>query len=161
MRTDKTGNKCGQCIDKGDVVDFCTTCQLSMCTKCSSSHKSLQRYQDHKVKRSTEVSKQLVMTGHKKYCKEHDEELKYFCQQCQESICTDCRISDTHRDHTHRLIKDTLKEKKEEVDTLIKKGRVGSDSIKDFLEVSQQVGWISNKINDLLRSMNTSLLIQF
>jgi len=110
-----------------------------MCKKCSSGHRSLQRYKDHRLKKAEEVSKQLVMAGHKQYCKEHDEELKYFCQQCQESICTDCRISDTHSEHSHKLIKDMLKLKKIEVDTLIKKGQVASQSINDFLDVGQQV----------------------
>ena len=79
------GPRCGECIEKSEVVDFCTTCPLSMCGECSQYHRRLKKYASHAIKRAVDVSEEQLLQGYKKYCDLHKNEfeLRYFCTQCK------------------------------------------------------------------------------
>ena len=103
------------------VEAFCRQCAEFICSDCVRSHKRMKMFASHKV-----VTLQELKEGGAKgiplkeappsICKDHDEQLKIYCFDCNHLICRDCVISD-HAGHKFEFVnksapryKKTLKE---------------------------------------------------
>ncbi|XP_013405710.1 E3 ubiquitin-protein ligase TRIM56-like [Lingula anatina] len=84
----------------------CITCHDYLCEKCSPLHCGTKFTKDHKVftfqqLQSKEYQKE-IQEQQKIFCPEHkDERIRYFCSDCNDPICRDCR--DLHHDG-HKLL---------------------------------------------------------
>ncbi|XP_062904021.1 zinc-binding protein A33-like isoform X2 [Mobula hypostoma] len=58
--------------------------------------------------RARELKENLNEEGNKLHCKEHDDELKLFCETDQKLICLICRDALEHREHHFRPIKEAV-----------------------------------------------------
>ena len=100
---------------------FCRQCAEFICSDCVRSHRKMKTFATHKV-----VTLQELKEGGAKaiplketpppMCKDHDEQLKIYCFDCNHLICRDCVISD-HAGHKFEFVnksapryKKTLKE---------------------------------------------------
>ena len=102
---------CEMC-SKSKAEAFCRNCMDFICTDCMKLHKRLKVFAGHQVV----TLEELKMGGAKQIplkeappmlCKDHDEQLKIFCFDCNRLICRDCIIYD-HADHKHEFVKKSI-----------------------------------------------------
>ena len=88
---------------------FCRQCTDFICNDCMRSHRKMKVFAGHQVV----TLEELKMGGAKQIplkeappmlCKDHDEQLKIFCFDCNRLICQHCVIYG-HSDHKHEHIK--------------------------------------------------------
>ena len=99
---------CEMC-SRAKAVAFCRQCTDFICSDCMKSHRELKVFAGHKV-----VTLQELKEGGAKaiplkeaqppMCKDHDEQLKIYCFDCNHLICRDCVISD-HAGHKFEFVK--------------------------------------------------------
>ena len=100
--------KCDECNGDDSVVSFCPDCNLFLCHSCNDHHKRSKFYHDHAVVPLTELksNKDAPIQAKVKIplCKEHDEQLKYYCETCDELVCMYCTVK-KHNGHHHDSVK--------------------------------------------------------
>ncbi len=109
--------KCTNRDDGNPAVQYCGECQTYLCQGCFDMHGAVKGTRKHSVTPMDEVRNNPTKISQKRYCQEHDEELKIYCVDTEEAICRDCELDEDHRDkgHTHKLIKNVVKELREEL----------------------------------------------
>ena len=100
--------KCDECDEDDPVVSFCPDCNSFLCHACNDHHKRNKRYRGHAVVPLTELksNKEVPIQTKAKIplCKEHDEQLKYYCETCDELVCMYCTVK-KHYGHHHDSVK--------------------------------------------------------
>ena len=100
--------KCDECDENDPVVSFCPECNSFLCDTCNNYHKRNKKYRDHGIVPLTELksSKDAPIQAKVKIplCKEHDEQLKYYCETCDELVCVYCTVK-KHNTHDHDSVK--------------------------------------------------------
>ena len=100
--------KCDECDEDDPVVSFCPECNSFLCHACNDYHKRNKRYRGHAVVPLTELksNKDAPIQAKLKIplCKEHDEQLKYYCETCDELVCMYCTVK-KHNGHHHDSVK--------------------------------------------------------
>ena len=100
--------KCDECDEDDPVVSFCPECNSFLCHACNDHHKRNKRYRDHAVVPLTELksNKDAPIQAKIKIplCEEHDEQLKYYCETCEELVCMYCTVT-KHNGHNHDSVK--------------------------------------------------------
>ena len=100
--------KCDECNGDDSVVSFCPDCNLFLCHSCNDHHKRSKFYRGHAVVPLTELKSNKDAPIHAKVkiplCKEHDEQLKYYCETCDELVCMYCTVK-KHNGHHHDSVK--------------------------------------------------------
>ena len=99
---------CEMC-SRGKAEAFCRQCTDFICNDCARMHGVMKVFAGHKV-----VTLQELKEGGAKaiplkeappsMCKDHDEQLKVYCFDCNHLICRDCVISD-HAGHKFEFVK--------------------------------------------------------
>ena len=94
---------------RAKVEAFCRQCAEFICSDCVTSHRRMKMFATHKV-----VTLQELKEGGAKaiplkeappsLCKDHDEQLKIYCFDCNHLICRDCIIYD-HAGHKSEFVK--------------------------------------------------------
>ena len=98
--------QCDNC-DENDLVNaFCPSCNLFLCDICYRYHKRDRTTRNHATVVLSEIvtvpDQTLVKTLQ---CREHESnELPYYCETCNELICTYCTIKE-HSGHNHDTVK--------------------------------------------------------
>ena len=100
--------KCDECNEDDPVISFCPECNSFLCHACNDHHKRNKRYRGHAVVPLTELksNKDAPIQAKVKIplCKEHDEQLKYYCETCDELVCMYCTVK-KHNGHHHDSVK--------------------------------------------------------
>ena len=100
--------KCDECNEDDPVVSFCPDCNSFLCLTCYDYHKRSKKYFNHAVVPLTELksNKETSIQAKVKIplCKEHDEQLKYYCETCDELVCMYCTVK-KHNGHHHDSVK--------------------------------------------------------
>ena len=101
------------------VEAFCRQCAEFICSDCVRSHRKMKTFATHKV-----VTLQELKEGGAKgiplkeapppMCKDHDEQLKIYCFDCNHLICRDCIIRD-HAGHKFEFVKKSAPQYKKTV----------------------------------------------
>ena len=104
---------------KAKVEAFCRQCTEFICSDCVRSHRRMKMFATHKV-----VTLQELKEGGAKaiplkevpppMCKDHDEQLKIYCFDCNHLICRDCIIYD-HAGHKSEFVKKSATQYKKTV----------------------------------------------
>ena len=148
---DKKCEKCG----KGDpVVAYCPDCHLALCFICTESHKSDEVFLNHSILTLTELRSKKAASRDKAWlCKEHDYELKHYCETCEQLVCLYCTTKE-HSSHVHDTIKtiaskhrNQLKEDTAPVENMIKElseacnriDKIGSEIEKQGKKVDMEI----------------------
>ena len=121
---DKICEKCGK---DDPVVAYCPDCHLALCFVCTESHKSDEVFLNHSILTLTELRSKKAASRDKAWlCKEHDYELKHYCETCEQLVCLYCTTKE-HSSHVHDTIKtiaskhrNQLKEDTAPVENMIK-----------------------------------------
>ena len=97
--------KCDECNEDNPVVSFCPECNLFLCHTCNDHHKRSKQYFNHSLVPLTELKcTELQPKVSIPLCKEHDEQLKYYCETCDELVCLYCTVTN-HNGHSHDSVK--------------------------------------------------------
>ena len=88
---------------------FCRQCTYFICSDCVKSHSKMKVFAGHKVVTLQELkeggAKEIPLKeAPPSMCKDHDEQLKIFCFDCNHLICRDCVIRD-HAGHKFEFVK--------------------------------------------------------
>ena len=108
---------CEQCSG-GKATAFCRHCTEFICEECVKIHQKLKMFAGHKVSTLEELKQGetkdiLIKKPPPPTCKDHDEQMKIFCFDCNCLICRDCTMID-HKEHKYDFVKKaapTTKEK--------------------------------------------------
>ncbi|XP_065908832.1 tripartite motif-containing protein 2-like [Dysidea avara] len=100
---------CDSCDEDDLVVSFCPDCNSFLCHTCNDFHKRNKQLRNHDVVPLTELrSNKDTPTIQAKVkiplCKDHDEQLKYYCETCDELVCMYCTMK-KHNGHNHDATK--------------------------------------------------------
>ena len=132
--------KCDECDEDEPVVVYCPECNMFYCQACNEPHKRSKRFRGHGIVPLAELrsSKGIPLepkTLKVPLCKEHDEQLKYFCETCEQLVCMYCTVKE-HNGHNHDTVKkmatkhrNELKEVTAPVDEMIRDLSEAHDNI--------------------------------
>ena len=100
--------KCDKCDEDDPVVSYCPDCSLFLCQVCNEAHKRDKSSRGHGIVPLTELrfNKDVPIQAKVKVplCKEHDYELKHYCETCEQLVCLYCTMKE-HSDHNHDTVK--------------------------------------------------------
>ena len=110
--------KCDECSGEDPVVTFCPDCTLFLCHVCNEYHKRSNKSRDHGIVPLTELrSKKDVAIRPKPkamMCREHDIELLFYCETCDQLVCMYCTVKD-HNGHNHDTVKNMVGKHRQEL----------------------------------------------
>ena len=113
---------CENCDEKSKSKYFCFDCQNFMCESCRNVHNMLKAIREsHRMQKIESFNEKDLndFLDRSVYCYLHTrEDLKFFCETCDISICRDCAIWN-HRTHHYKNIKDAALKEKEEIKSLL------------------------------------------
>ena len=150
--------KCDECDEDEPVVAYCPECNSFLCQFCYENHKRNKRFRDHGIVPLAELrsSKSIPLEAKTKVplCKEHDEQLKYFCETCEQLVCMYCTVKE-HNGHNHDTVKkmatkhrNELKEVTTPVDRMIRDLSEAHDNINEMgKKIKQQGDEVDKKID--------------
>ena len=123
----KTQVKCGNCDKKRSEVSYCFQCCIFHCDQCVAAHNILRRNREHRVlaikefqdKDYEDVLKRPVFCSRQDH---QEEELKYYCKECDTTLCQTCFALD-HGGHPLKLIKEEAETQKLEIKSVIERNR--------------------------------------
>ena len=123
----KTEVKCGNCDKKRLEVSYCFQCCIFYCDQCVAAHNILRRNREHRVlaikdfqdKDYEDVLKRPVFCSRQDH---QEEELKYYCKECETTLCQTCFALD-HGGHALKLIKEEAECQKLEIKSVIEMHR--------------------------------------
>ena len=108
--------KCDECGGKDPVVAFCPDCTMFLCHVCNEHHK--RSFKSHGIVTLTELrSKKDVAIQPKPkamMCREHDVELLFYCETCDQLVCMYCTVED-HNGHNYDTVKKMVSKHREEL----------------------------------------------
>ena len=100
--------KCDECDEDEPVVAYCPECNSFLCQFCYETHKRNKRFRGHGIVPLTELRSNKDVTIQPKakapICKEHDIELLFYCETCEQLICMYCTVKE-HNGHNHDTVK--------------------------------------------------------
>ena len=107
--TDPNKTQCEKC-GESEAKGYCRNCGEFICQTCITIHGKWKEFVEHEVVTLGQVEADVgQLVPPKKVamkCSKHPaEELKIYCETCDELICRDCTIK-THRDHQFDLVGD-------------------------------------------------------
>ena len=119
--------KCGNCDKKTSEVSYCFQCCIFYCDQCVAAHAILRRNREHRVlaikdfqdKDYEDVLKRPVFCSRQDH---QEEELKYYCKECETTLCQTCFALD-HGGHALKLITEEVETQKLEIKSVIKMQR--------------------------------------
>ena len=102
--------KCDNCIRDDPGIVLCVDCGVFLCNHCHESHKYSREYQGHHMMMLKEIrseKKDVTIQPKPKpmLCEEHDLELNFYCETCEQLVCHYCtttehRLEDGHKHNT-------------------------------------------------------------
>ena len=163
--------KCDECDEDDPVVAYCPECNMFYCQTCNEPHKRSKRFRGHGIVPLTELrSKKSIPLEAKiklPLCKEHDEQLKYYCETCEQLICMYCTVKE-HNGHNHETVKkmatkhrNELKDVTAPVDEMIRDLSEAHDNIdKMKKKIRRQSDEVDKKIDQYYNELVQKLMKQ-
>ena len=125
---------CEQCSG-GKATAFCRHCTEFICEECVKIHQKIKVFAGHKISTLEELKQGetkdiLIKKPPPPTCKDHDEQMKIYCFDCNRLICRDCIVID-HKEHKYDFVRKaapTTKEKLTESLVPLKEIQVSLDA---------------------------------
>ena len=147
--------KCNECPEEDAVVAFCPNCTKFLCHVCNDYHKRSKKSRGHGIVPLTELRSKKDVTIQPKakpmMCREHDIELLFYCETCDQLLCMYCTVKD-HNGHNHDTVKKMVGKHREElkkvtapVEEMIKGLSNTHDDIEKMRKKIRQQGDEANK----------------
>ena len=112
------------CLDEeNEATHYCLDCETHFCGACTKVHKTVKVTKSHQVIPIDKMKDQFNLISNSNlhlYCQIHqNEEIKLFCEDCKESMCSLC--VDKHPSHKISSLSNFLEKAKQLLTNLIKK----------------------------------------
>ena len=110
-------SQCGNCGERKPLKFYCFNCTCFLCEDCANgAHKKGKIFRGHHAKEISSLESSDVQDYARKanICKEHNDDLRYYCDKCKVCICRDCAILE-HRDHNIISLQQGLDRKKSDI----------------------------------------------
>ena len=122
------------------ATSFCRDCGRFICAMCSEIHASWDDFSAHEVmsmdQLKGDITKHVPPKKVTHFCLKHkDQELRLYCETCEELICHDCTIR-LHQGHQYDLISDTFEGHKADITASLE-------------PVEKQIGLVSDRLKQL------------
>ena len=148
--------KCDKCYEEGPAVSFCLEYNSFLCHACNDNHKRIKKYCDHTVMLLTELKSAPIQAKVKiPLCKEHDKELKYYCETCGKLVCMYCTVK-KHSDHHHNSVeqmaakhRSELKKITDPIEGMIENHSNAHDNMEKMKKKIREQGEEINKVIDM------------
>ena len=119
--------KCGNCDKKRSEVSYCFQCCIFYCDQCVAAHNILRRNREHRVLAIKDFQDKDFedVLNRPVFCSRQDhqeEELKYYCKECETTLCQTCFALD-HGGHALKLITEEAETQKLEIKSVIEMQR--------------------------------------
>jgi len=116
--------KCEFCIKEDPVEVLCLDCSAFLCSRCTDYHKYSREWQNHNMMSLNEVQANKVNITVKPkakfvLCQEHEIELNFYCETCEQLVCHYCIMKD-HFQHKHDTVKKVANKYRQKMDDLMK-----------------------------------------
>ena len=110
--------ECGNCDERKSLKFYCANCNHFLCEDCAVAHRKMKALSGHQVKEigKFKPSDARDYARRANVCKKHNDEVRFYCEQCVICICRDCAILD-HRDHNIVSLDNGLQKKKLEIES--------------------------------------------
>ena len=98
---------CDECSKDDPVEAFCSDCTMFLCHICNEHHKRSNKTTGHSVIPIAELKEDPPDMQSKPkipVCKQHDIELSFYCETCEQLVCMYCTVKD-HNGHNHDTVK--------------------------------------------------------
>ena len=163
--------KCDECDEDEPVVAYCPECNMFFCQICNEPHKHSKKFRGHGTVPLTQLrsnkSDPLEAKIQIPLCKEHNEQLKYYCETCEQPVCMFCTVKE-HNGHNHDSMKkmatkhhNKLKEVTAPVDEMIRDLSKAHDNIdKMKKKIRQQGDEVDKKIDQHYSKLVQKLMKQ-
>ena len=130
--------QCGNCDERKSLKFYCADCNHFLCEECAGAHKKMKALSGHQVKEigKFKPSDARDYARRANVCKKHNDEVRFYCEQCVICICRDCAILD-HRDHSIVSLDNGLQKKKSEIENKMQEVQANVSrlrSVKESLE---------------------------
>ena len=117
------GVECGNCEKTSAQSFYCFNCSAFWCEVCVSAHTIIKANKNHRVLAIKDFRDEDIEDVLKRpaFCqkKHHEnEELKFFCKNCEVAICNTCVVT-LHEGHVKILLQDAANEKKLRLESVI------------------------------------------
>ena len=113
--------KCDECGGEDPVVAFCPDCTMFLCHVCNECHKRSIKSRGHGIVPLTELrsKKEVAIQPKSKamMCREHDIELLFYCETCDQLACMYCTVKD-HNGHNHDTVKKMVNKHRQELEKI-------------------------------------------
>ena len=131
--------KCEGCFENYAVV-YCKECEKAFCPKCDHQLHNIPSYKNHERIALNEMSHL------KKMCYHHNSPLKFYCESCDEPICSECQIMGPHNTKLHKInnILETFKDKYKRMNDIVQ-----NNIIKRYEDLTNNLSIIDSKIEEL------------
>ena len=110
--------KCDDCSGEDPVVAFCPDCTLFLCHVCNEYHKRSNKFRGHDIVPLAELKSKKGIPIQPKpkamMCREHDIELLFYCETCDQLVCMYCTVKD-HNGHNHDTVKKMVDKHRQEL----------------------------------------------
>ena len=97
---------CGNCEEKKPLKFYCFDCNTFLCEECAGAHSKWKLFKGHHVKEIGKFESSDVQDYARKsnVCKQHKDELRFYCESCNICICRDCAILEHRDDRNHNIV---------------------------------------------------------
>ena len=138
--------KCDECDEDEPVIAYCPECNTFFCQTCNESHKRSKRFRGHGIVPLTELRSNKDATIQPKakalICKEHDIELLFYCETCEQLICMYCTVTE-HNGHNHDTVKKMATKHRNELNEVT---APVDEMIRDLSEAHDNIDKMKKKI---------------
>ena len=141
--------KCNEC-EEDVAANFCCECYQKLCNLCTNFHQRSKQYKSHSIFELDQVPRTALYQGKIKTCRLHNEVLKYFCEDCNQSICHDCAISNLHKTHCYNDLEEVVQQNKKDLEILITKMNKKAKLISRAIHESEKL--VHNTKNDKIKA---------
>ena len=126
---------CGNCDERKSLKFYCADCNHFLCEDCAGAHKKMKTLSGHQVKEigNFKASDARDYVRRANACKQHNDEVRFFCEQCKTCICRDCAILD-HEDHKKMSLERGLEKKKSEIQFKLREVQVNGSRLSTHKE---------------------------
>ena len=130
--------ECGNCDERKSLKFYCADCNHFLCEDCAGAHRKMKALSGHQVKEIGKFKESDARDYARRanVCKKHNDEVRFYCEQCVICICRDCAILD-HRDHNIVSLDNGMQKKKSEIENKMQEVQANVfrlRSKKEFLE---------------------------
>ena len=149
--------KCDGCFEN-DALVFCEECNKCYCQKCDDQLHIIPSFRNHNRKQLNSVhnnnisnSNILNITSNKTCFLHVNEQIKYFCESCEEPICQKCQMIGPHNNKLHKIvsISDSFKNKFVYINKIANKQLVGK-----YKQMLQQLKYLESLSKEIKNNKN-------